>query len=227
MTEQAQAAPAGGDSGASTAAQTAGSTVLTPEAGNDAGAAAQAATEAPPSGEQPTTESEGAGAGTQTEAEPGEWSLTAPEGMEDYQSEFSAFATTMSQWLKANPKATAQEALAEAAKMQAQKVADASRDAQTAFENQVSEWETLARKDKEFGGEKFGENVAIAVKGLEKVGTPELKALLQQTGFGSHPEVIRAFHRIGNLMSDAGIHGEATPGQADPAALRYPTSAKK
>lgn len=220
MTEQAQAA---GEGTAAAGAGATGSTVLT---SNDAGAQAQAAPEASPAGEQPTTESEGAGAGTQTEAEPGEWSLTAPEGMEAHQEEFTAFAGTMSQWLKDNPNATAQDALAEAAKMQAQKVADATKGAQTAFENQVSEWETLARKDKDIGGDKFSENVAIAVKGLEKFGSPELKALLNQTGLGSHPEVIKAFHRVGKLVSDAGISGEARPGAGNTLAARYPSSAK-
>lgn len=226
MTEQAQA-PTGGDGGTETGAQNPGSTVLTPEAGNDAGTATQAAAEAAPAGQQQTTESEGEGAGTQTEAEPGEWSLTAPEGMEAYQEEFSTFATSMSAWLKANPNATAQDALAEAAKMQAQKVAAATKDAQTAFENQVSEWETLARKDKDIGGDKFDQNVAIAVKGLEKFGSPELKALLNQTGLGSHPEVIKTFHRVGKLISDAGITGEARPGAGNTLAARYPSSAQK
>lgn len=227
MTEQVQAATDGAASAAATGAETAGTTVLTSAEQNDAGTQTEGASQETAATEQQTTESEGEGAATQSEAEPGEWSLTAPEGMEAYQEEFTTFATSMSQWLKDNPNATAQDALAEAAKMQAQKVADATKGAQTAFENQVSEWETLARKDKDFGGEKFDENVAIAVKGLEKVGSPELKALLNQTGLGSHPEVIRAFHKIGKLMTDSGILGEARPGSGDHLGARYPSSAKK
>lgn len=73
---------------------------------------------------------------------------------------------------------------------------------QEAVKKQVSDWESEAKADKEFGGEKLDENLAVAKKGLETVGNDALKSLLKTTGIGSHPEVIRAFIKIGKLVSE-------------------------
>lgn len=67
---------------------------------------------------------------------------------------------------------------------------------------QVEDWGKALQTDKELGGAKLKENFAVAVRGLEKFGTPELKQLLKQTGLGSHPEVVRAFYRAGKAVSD-------------------------
>lgn len=83
---------------------------------------------------------------------------------------------------------------------------------QSAMKKTVSDWAEAAKVDKEFGGEKFAENVAIAKKGLEAVGNAELKKLLNESGIGSHPEVIRAFVKIGKLVSE----DKAEPGRTAP-----------
>jgi len=87
---------------------------------------------------------------------------------------------------------------------------------QKAHEELVSGWADESKKDSEFGGEKYGENVATAKKALNKYGTDELKTLMDATGIGSHPEVIRVFSRIGKAMSDDSVvtgSGEATKAQ--------------
>lgn len=71
-----------------------------------------------------------------------------------------------------------------------------------AFNQLVKGWVTEAKNDKEIGGEKFDENVQAARGALEKFGTPELKKLLNDYGIGSHPELIRAFTRIGKLLKE-------------------------
>ena len=53
------------------------------------------------------------------------------------------------------------------------------------------EWAKTARADKEFGGDNLQENLGVAKKGLETFGTPELRQLLNQSGLGNHPEIIR------------------------------------
>jgi hypothetical protein len=63
-------------------------------------------------------------------------------------------------------------------------------------------WTEASTADKEFGGEKFKENLAVARKGLEAFSTPELRTLLDDTGLGSHPEVIRYFYRAGKAISE-------------------------
>lgn len=64
-----------------------------------------------------------------------------------------------------------------------------------------TEWAEAATADKEFGGEKLQENLAIAKTALDKFGTPELRSLLNQSGLGNNPEVIRFMYRAGKAIS--------------------------
>ena len=86
-------------------------------------------------------------------------------------------------------------------------------------------WADSAKADKEFGGDKLGENLAVAKKALETFGTPELRTLLNESGMGNHPEVIRAFYRAGKAISeDKFIGGKATTADANDARSLYPNS---
>lgn len=71
-----------------------------------------------------------------------------------------------------------------------------------AYRAAQAEWVDQAKADKEFGGSKFDENLAVANSALDAVGTPELKTLLRTTGFGNHPEVIRAFVKVGKALGE-------------------------
>lgn len=73
---------------------------------------------------------------------------------------------------------------------------------QSAFQNAVKGWGESAKADKEFGGDKFDANLAVAKKAIDAFGTPELRTLLDQSGLGNHPEVIRAFYRAGKAISE-------------------------
>lgn len=74
------------------------------------------------------------------------------------------------------------------------------------FQDQASaiqqQWADAAKADKEFGGDKFDENLATAQKALDKFGTPELTQFLIDTGLGKHPELIRAFVKVGRAVSE-------------------------
>lgn len=70
---------------------------------------------------------------------------------------------------------------------------------------QVSQWAKDCEADKEFGGDKFKESVGHAQKALGEFGTPELRAALDQTGYGNHPELLRMLAKIGRAMSDDGM----------------------
>jgi hypothetical protein len=116
---------------------------------------------------------------------------------------------------------------------QAQRVADLGAKQAQGFAAQVlqsqkdasTRWATETTTDKELGGEKLQENLAVAKKGLEAVGTPELKALLNKSGLGNHPEIIRAFFKVGKTISeDKFVSGSAgVPGGEKSAANRlYP-----
>lgn len=66
----------------------------------------------------------------------------------------------------------------------------------------VESWVENVKTDKEIGGDKLDQNLAVARKALETFGTPELKDVLNATGLGNHPEVIRAFLKAGKLISE-------------------------
>lgn len=93
-------------------------------------------------------------------------------------------------------------------------------------------WLDAVKKDGEIGGAKLAENVAVARKAIEKFGSPELKKVLNDTGLGSHPEVVRVFFRIGKAISEDSIAGSTggPPAVKDPEAkLReaYPSMYQK
>lgn len=110
---------------------------------------------------------------------------------------------------------------------------DVSAAAQTEFKSTVAKWADDARADKEIGGDKLAATLASAKRGLDAVSTnaklPELKTMLDATGFGNHPAVIKLFQYVDSLTANDGkflAGGKATPA-ADSEAARtsrmYPT----
>lgn len=93
-----------------------------------------------------------------------------------------------------------------------------------------TEWVEASKTDAEFGGDKIAENLAVAKKALDQFGTPELRALLNESGLGNHPEIIRLMYRAGKSISEdtyvgrsAGIGGKPLPKSfADAATALYP-----
>ena len=80
---------------------------------------------------------------------------------------------------------------------------------QQAMLDQVrQEWADSAMADKEYGGEKLQENLAVAKKALDQFGTPELRELLESSGLGNNPEVIRFMVRTGKAISEDGYVGQ-------------------
>ena len=90
----------------------------------------------------------------------------------------------------------------------------------------VSEqWSAQSKADKEFGGDKFDENLAIASKAIDAFATPELKGLLNSTGLGNNPDMIRAFYRAGLLLKeDSVVTGEVAVTKTNDPKLLYPNS---
>lgn len=91
-------------------------------------------------------------------------------------------------------------------------------------ESDVSKWAEALPTDKEFGGEKFAENLGIARRGLEAYGSPELYQILEATGFQYHPAVVRAFYKIGKeLAPDTFVRGRApSSARVDMAKAMFP-----
>lgn len=88
----------------------------------------------------------------------------------------------------------------------------------------VESWTEAVKTDKEIGGDKLAENLGVARKALEMFGTPELKDVLNMTGFGNHPEVVKAFYKIGKAISQDGfVTGSAKGPDIDPAKRLFPS----
>ena len=78
-------------------------------------------------------------------------------------------------------------------------------------------WADNSKSDREFGGEKLSENLGVAKKALDAFGTTELRTLLNETGLGNHPELIRFMFRAGKAISeDRMVTGAATQAKAGP-----------
>ncbi len=92
---------------------------------------------------------------------------------------------------------------------QAQKLADiAAKQAQRQIEGHaklVESWTELVKTDKEIGGDKLEENLGVARKAIDTFGSPELKALLNSSGLGNHPEVVKFAHKVGKAISEDGF----------------------
>ncbi|MDM3889669.1 MULTISPECIES: hypothetical protein [Pseudomonas] len=88
---------------------------------------------------------------------------------------------------------------------------EASQQQAVEFRNkQVGEWETALRNDATFGGANFDANVAVAQQALAAYGTPELSAMLSESGLGTHPEVVRFFHKVGKELGEGKLHRTTT-----------------
>lgn len=124
--------------------------------------------------------------------------FTLPEGVQTDAAAMDAFKAT------AKELGLTQEDAQKLVTMQAQQVA-----------TQVTGWQEATKADKEIGGDKLPENLATAKRALEAFGSPELTAMLDRTGLGYHPEVIRAFYRVGQAISQDGFvpgrRGSGTP----------------
>jgi hypothetical protein len=73
-----------------------------------------------------------------------------------------------------------------------------------------TQWTEASKGDKEFGGDKLSENLAVAKKALDSFGTSELRALLNESGLGNHPEIIRFMFRAGRSLSEDRYVGSST-----------------
>lgn len=86
-------------------------------------------------------------------------------------------------------------------------------------------WREAAQSDEEIGGKDFAANLAVAKLGRDTFGNEALKTLLDETGIGDHPEVIRFFYKVGKANSE---HDFVTSGKPEERKSFYdhPTSKK-
>lgn len=169
----------------------------------------QAAT--PDASATPATEA-AAKAAAEAAAKPVEYTFKLPEGVEFKGELFDELKTT------AKELGLTQE--------QAQRVADLGAKQAQGFAAQLleqqktltTEWAQQTTTDKEIGGDKLPENLAVAKKVLDTFGSPELKTLLNQSGLGNHPDIVRFMVKAGRAISEDGKLITGSAAQADRAA---------
>lgn len=100
----------------------------------------------------------------------------------------------------------------------------------------VEGWEAAALADPDLGGsgkpEVLKANAALAQRVLASFFPPTVKEFLVETGFGSNPDVLRGFVKIGRAMSEGSLVTAAPAATAaatpeEKAQRMYPSMAKK
>jgi hypothetical protein len=160
----------------------------------DSGAAAPAAPEAKtdpdePKGDKPDGEDAGK---DKPQGAPEKYEFTAPEGVTldaDAVAEFEPVAKELN---LTNDQA---QKLVELQTKFVQKQHEA-------WDRQVDTWVSEINADKEIGGQAVKQSITNAQRALAQFGTPELKAALDATKMGNHPELVRVFARIGKAMAE-------------------------
>lgn len=66
-------------------------------------------------------------------------------------------------------------------------------------------WAKEAKADSEIGGAKWAETEALAARGLDTLGFPQgspFRKLLDESGLGNNPDMIRAWRRVGEKLGE-------------------------
>jgi hypothetical protein len=108
--------------------------------------------------------------------------------------------------------------------------------AEAAHAKQVEDWGKAIQADKDLGGDNLPATRKLADAALGRFATPEFKALLDASGLGNHPDLVRVFRDIGKALADDTVtrgnpgSGSAVTPANDAQSLHeflYPTMFKK
>lgn len=192
----------------------------------------------PPAGTTPQLGTDGkpvapaAGDPTKDEPKPGEvkdivYEFKAPDGMQLDKTALDQF-TAVAKELKL-PAETAQKVVDVATAMQQRQLESHTRQVD-AWAEEVSTGKTADGKDlpehlRVPGGEKLNETLAVCKKAVA-LGPPELKQLLNDSGFGNHPAIVKFMYTVGKALSeDRFVPGDPSAQSSD-ASRFYPSMQK-
>ncbi|WP_341896463.1 hypothetical protein [Sphingobium sp. YR657] len=90
-------------------------------------------------------------------------------------------------------------------------------------------WLDAAKADEQIGGNKWDASLASSAKALDALGHPEgsdFRKALNETGFGNHPEMIRIFARLGEMVGEDGdfVRADAGAKVTDTLSDMYPNN---
>lgn len=181
-----------------------------PASGTGGSAGPGASSEAGAGASNAGGEGSGVFSGENTPAEPvvpEKYELAPPEGATVPEEITTAFAT------QAKELKLTQEQAQAAYNVHLQLLQKGFEQGKSQFEEQTKKWEAALPTDKEYGGEKFKENLKVADRGFDALATPELKQVLTDFGLMKHPEVLRVFFRAGaKIVPDTMEHGSTGKG---------------
>lgn len=69
-------------------------------------------------------------------------------------------------------------------------------------ETAKQQWKEASRADPEIGGENFNRTAELSRRVVDKFGNDAFRKLLNETGFGNYPEVLRFFSKVGSAFSE-------------------------
>lgn len=171
-----------------------------PEATNSAATDVQSGAHAaaPVTEQAPAAPEAQAEAPAEAPGQPYEWQdFTVPEGVQLNEEITTSFKSILED-AKLSPQEKAQSLLDLQGKL-TQSLMESQEQAQAA---QKQQWADQIKADPELGGANFDKTVETAVKAIEQFGSPELRTLLNGTGIGNHPELVKFCHRIGKALSE-------------------------
>ena len=85
------------------------------------------------------------------------------------------------------------------------------RQQQAEAERLAEEWREAVLADKELGGTQMRETTQLVALAMDRYGNEEFRELLESTGLGNHPVLVRAFRDLGRKLA------EDSPAQGRPA----------
>ena len=70
------------------------------------------------------------------------------------------------------------------------------------YADEVKRWVSELKADPEIGGAKLNENLAYGANVIKKYGSDDVKRVLNETGLGSHPAIVKMLVKVGRAISE-------------------------
>lgn len=133
--------------------------------------------------------------------------FTLPEGMEHVEEEMKE-ATTIFKELNLSQEQAQKIVNLNSTRLQTEADAQAK-----VWNDTMDEWKKGVEDDKEYGGAKLDESLVSVRKAVSAFGSDDFKDMLDTTGVGNHPEMIRYLIAVGNTVKEDDIlHGNSSGG---------------
>lgn len=150
----------------------------------------------PPAGDVATPDARGAGESGGVEL-PESYDFSLGEGFELTEEDSAAYAELFRGW------GLTQDQVNQLSELESGLGQRLQEQASEQLQQTMDGWLEAAKKDPEIGGENWEKSLHLAAHAMEKVGADEdFVNLMDTTGLGSHPVVVKAFATLGKLLGD-------------------------